>query len=84
MRAYIKRGDLRRAPSGRPYLVGGDYDDLSRAHCSDCTISALGRRFRLGVDVERADRDVGNSIRRWLGPGLPLTQAQSSHSLDNE
>ena len=50
-------------PTGRPYLRGYDAVDISLSHTDDLLLVGLTTRGVIGVDAERADRQI-------YGPGL--------------
>ncbi|MEV6110555.1 4'-phosphopantetheinyl transferase superfamily protein [Streptomyces sp. NPDC051940] len=50
--------ELAYGPTGRPYLRGCDQVDVSLSHTEDLLLVGLTTRGLIGVDAERADRDM--------------------------
>ncbi|MFG2484594.1 MULTISPECIES: 4'-phosphopantetheinyl transferase family protein [Streptomyces] len=59
--------ELAYGPTGRPYLRGCDRIDISLGHTEDLLLVGLTTRGLIGVEVERADRDMHTG-----GPDRPL------------
>lgn len=53
--------DLAYQPGGRPFVRGCDQIDVSLSHTEDVMVVGITRRGRLGVDVERADRQLAGT-----------------------
>ncbi|UXY30509.1 4'-phosphopantetheinyl transferase family protein [Streptomyces sp. HUAS TT20] len=70
--AAVLRGDpdaleLAYGPTGRPYLRGCDQIDISLSHTDDLLVVGLTTRGLIGVDAERADRQMyGGGLGRHV------------------
>lgn len=53
--------DLAYQPGGRPYVRGCDQIDISLSHTEETMVVGITRRGRIGVDVERADRQLART-----------------------
>ncbi|KJY42844.1 phosphopantetheinyl transferase [Streptomyces sp. NRRL B-1568] len=68
----VLRGDpdaleLAYGPTGRPYLRGCDQIDISLSHTEDLLLVGLTTRGLIGVDAERADRQMyGGGLGRHV------------------
>ncbi|MFT2019045.1 4'-phosphopantetheinyl transferase family protein [Streptomyces sp. 796.1] len=59
--------ELGYGPTGRPYLRGCDEIDISLSHADGLMVVGLTTRGLIGVDVERADRQVyGKGLGRHI------------------
>lgn len=59
--------ELGYGPTGRPYLRGCDAVDISLSHADGLMVVGLTTRGLIGVDVERADRQVyGKGLGRHI------------------
>jgi 4'-phosphopantetheinyl transferase len=70
--AEALRGDgdaleLAYGPTGRPYLRGQGHIDVSLSHAGDLVVAGLTTQGLIGVDAERADRELyGSGFGRQL------------------
>lgn len=53
--------DLAYQPGGRPYVRGCDQIDISLSHTEEMMVVGITRQGRIGVDVERADRQLAHT-----------------------
>ena len=53
--------DLAYQPGGRPYVRGCDQIDISLSHTEEMMVVGITRQGRIGVDVERADRQLART-----------------------
>ncbi|MFE4589050.1 4'-phosphopantetheinyl transferase family protein [Streptomyces laurentii] len=53
--------DLSYLPGGRPYVRGCDQIDISLSHTEEMMVVGITRQGRIGVDVERADRQLART-----------------------
>ncbi|MFJ9567885.1 4'-phosphopantetheinyl transferase family protein [Streptomyces fuscichromogenes] len=58
LRAEARDMELAYGPTGRPYLRGCDQIDISLSHTDSLLLVGLTTRGLIGVDAERADRNI--------------------------
>ena|GEM_PF-6857389 len=63
------RGEVARAPGGKPYLVGRDDVHFNLSHTRGMIGVAISAHHPVGIDVQRSDREVSMALaERVLSP----------------